>query len=65
MIERNAVFQTTIDSEVMAVLINALSDGDILKGVMRACPYIAHKISPDSVKRASFAGDNIVAIDCP
>ena len=38
MIAANAVFQTTIDSEVMAVMINSLSDGDILKGVMRACP---------------------------
>ncbi|MDE7454034.1 MAG: amidophosphoribosyltransferase [Clostridia bacterium] len=38
MIEQNAVFQTTIDSEVMAVFINALSDGDILTGVKRACP---------------------------
>lgn len=38
MIANNAVFQTTIDSEVMAVLINSLSDGDVLKGVQRACP---------------------------
>lgn len=38
LIKNNAVFQTSIDSEVMAVLINSLSDGDILKGVMRACP---------------------------
>jgi amidophosphoribosyltransferase len=38
LIEQNAVFQTTIDSEVMAVLINSLSDGDILTGVRRACP---------------------------
>ena len=38
MLEQNAVFQTTIDSEVMAVFINALSDGDILTGVKRACP---------------------------
>ncbi len=37
-IEQNAVLQTTIDSEVMAIMINNLSDGDILKGVMRACP---------------------------
>ena len=37
-IAQNAVFQTTIDSEVMAVLINKLSDGDILKGVKLACP---------------------------
>lgn len=38
MIEKNAVFQTTIDSEVMAIYINSLSDGDILTGVKRACP---------------------------
>ena len=38
LIAQNAVFQTTIDSEVMAVLINKLSDGDILKGVKLACP---------------------------
>ena len=38
MIARNAVFQTTIDSEVMAVFINSLSDGDILTGIKRACP---------------------------
>ena len=30
LIKENAVFQTTIDSEVIAVLINSLSDGDIL-----------------------------------
>ena len=38
MIAENAVFQTTIDSEVMAVAINSMSDGDILEGVKRACP---------------------------
>ena len=38
LIAQNAVFQTTIDSEVMAILINKLSDGDILKGVKLACP---------------------------
>jgi amidophosphoribosyltransferase len=38
MLQNNAVFQTTIDSEVMAVMINSLSDGDILTGVKRACP---------------------------
>lgn len=38
MIAANAVFQTTIDSEVMAVEINSLSDGDILQGIKRACP---------------------------
>lgn len=38
LIASNAVFQTTIDSEVMAILINSLSDGDLLAGVKRACP---------------------------
>lgn len=37
LIASNAVFQTTIDSEVMAVMINSLSDGDILTGIKRAC----------------------------
>lgn len=40
MIAENAVFQTTIDSEVIAVLINSLSDGDILTGVKLACPKL-------------------------
>lgn len=38
MLQANAVFQTTIDSEVMAIMINSLSDGDILTGIKRACP---------------------------
>lgn len=38
LIAENAVFQTTIDSEVMAIMINSLSDGDLLNGVKRACP---------------------------
>lgn len=37
MIAQNAVFQTTIDSEVIAIMINSLSDGDIVKGIKRAC----------------------------
>ncbi len=37
LIAQNAVFQTTIDSEVIAVMINSLSDGDIVKGIRRAC----------------------------
>ncbi len=37
LIAQNAVFQTTIDSEVIAIYINSLSDGDILTGVKRAC----------------------------
>lgn len=37
LIADNAVFQTTIDSEAMAMLINKYSDGDIVRGVLRAC----------------------------
>ncbi len=37
MIAQNAVFQTTIDSEVIAVVINSLSGGDIITGIKRAC----------------------------
>lgn len=37
LINDNAVFQTTIDSEVMALLINKNSYGDIVKGVLAAC----------------------------
>ncbi len=33
----NAVFQTSIDSEVIALLINKYSEGDIVKGVIEAC----------------------------
>jgi amidophosphoribosyltransferase len=40
LISQNAVFQTTIDSEVIAILINKLSDGDILNGVKLACPKL-------------------------
>ena len=35
LIAQNAVFQTTIDSEVVAILINSLSGGDLLEGVKR------------------------------
>lgn len=34
---QNAVFQTNIDSEVIAIMINNFSDGDIITGVKRAC----------------------------
>lgn len=37
LIRGDAVFQTSIDSEVMALLINKYSDGDIVKGVLQAC----------------------------
>ena len=37
LIADNAVFQTTIDSEVIAIMINSLSDGDIITGIKRAC----------------------------
>ena len=37
LVQENAVFQTTIDTEVIASLINKFSDGDIVKGVLKAC----------------------------
>lgn len=37
LIADNAVFQTTVDSEAMAMLINKFSDGDIVRGVLKAC----------------------------
>ena len=40
LIRDNAVFQTSIDSEVMALIINKYSDGDIVKGVLAACERI-------------------------
>ncbi len=60
LIKRNAVFQTTIDSEVMAVLINSLSDGDILKGVMRACPMFR-----GSYALVIMTADKLIAVRDP
>lgn len=37
MLSQNAVFQTSIDSEVIALYINSLSDGDVVTGIKRAC----------------------------
>ena len=39
LIKENAVFQTSIDSEVMASLINKYSDESIVDGVLEACKY--------------------------
>lgn len=38
MLSQNAVFQTSIDSEVIALYINSLSDGDVVTGIKSACP---------------------------
>ena len=40
LIADNAVFQTSIDSEVMALLINKHSDGEIEKGEVAACEVV-------------------------
>ena len=60
MIERNAVFQTSIDSEVMAAVINSLSDGDILKGVTRACPLFK-----GSYALVIMTADKLIAVRDP
>ncbi len=60
MIAQNAVFQTTIDSEVIAVVINSLSDGDILKGVKRACSKFK-----GSYALVLMTGDKLIAVRDP
>ena len=60
LIRDNAVFQTSIDSEVMALLINRYSDGDIVQGVIKACARF----------RGSFAlvvmtADKLIAVRDP
>ncbi len=60
MIAENAVFQTTIDSEVIAVVINSLSDGDILKGVKRACSKFK-----GSYALVIMTGDKLIAVRDP
>lgn len=60
LIEQNAVFQTTIDSEVMAVMINSLSDGDILTGVRRACPQFK-----GSYALVIMTADKLIAVRDP
>lgn len=60
MIGRNAVFQTSIDSEVMAVYINSLSDGDILTGVRRACPLFK-----GSYALVIMTSDKLIAVRDP
>ena len=60
MIERNAVFQTTIDSEVMAVVINSLSDGDVLTGIKRACPLFR-----GSYALVVMTADKLIAVRDP
>ena len=60
LIRDNAVFQTSIDSGVMALLINRYSDGDIVQGVIKACARF----------RGSFAlvvmtADKLIAVRDP
>lgn len=45
LLKENAVFQTTIDTEVIGSLINKYSDGDIVKGVLEACKYFKGSFS--------------------
>lgn len=60
LISQNAVFQTTIDSEVVAILINSLSDGDILTGVKRACAKLK-----GSYALAIMTCDKLIAVRDP
>lgn len=60
LIRDNAVFQTSIDSEVMALLINKYSDGDILQGVLRAC-----KLFKGSFALVVMTTDKLIAVRDP
>ncbi len=60
LIAQNAVFQTSIDSEVIAILINSLSDGDILTGIKRACAKFK-----GSYALVIMATDKLIAVRDP
>ena len=60
LIADNAVFQTSIDSEVMALLINKYSDGDIVKGVLAACERIR-----GSYALVVMTADKLIAVRDP
>ena len=60
LIADNAVFQTTIDSEVMAMLINKFSDGDIVQGVLKACEYFK-----GSYALVVMTADKLIAVRDP
>ncbi len=60
LIANSAVFQTTIDSEVMAIMINSLSEGDIIEGIKRACPKFK-----GSYALAIMTDDKLIAVRDP
>ena len=60
LIADNAVFQTTIDSEVMAMLINKFSDGDIVQGVLKACGHFK-----GSYALVVMTADKLIAVRDP
>ena len=60
LIHDNAVFQTSIDSEVMALLINKFSDGDIVKGVLEACKHFK-----GSFALVVMTSDKLIAVRDP
>ncbi len=60
LIRGDAVFQTSIDSEVMALLINKCSDGDIVKGVLSAC-----ELFKGSFALVVMTADKLIAVRDP
>ncbi len=60
LIAANAVFQTSIDSEVIAILINSLSDGNLLNGIKRACLKLK-----GSYALVIMSGDSLIAVRDP
>ena len=60
LIAGDAVFQTSIDSEVMALLINKYSGGDIVQGVLAACERIR-----GSYALVVMTSDKLIAVRDP
>lgn len=60
LIADNAVFQTTIDSEAMAMMINKFSDGDIVRGVLKACEHFK-----GSYALVVMTADKLIAVRDP
>ena len=60
LIRDNAVFQTSVDSEVLALLINKYSDGDIVKGVLAACSKLC-----GSYALVVMTADKLIAVRDP
>ena len=60
LIAENGVFQTSIDSEVMALLINKYSTNSVVEGVLEACKYFK-----GSYSFVLMSSDKLIAVRDP